>query len=114
MASVPPPLQEGSLCGRSSARNTFTFIVAACSLTPEGRSKFLRREEESSRKAGGGGWGGGEGRVMGGKEESGEEKIDDNERRGKGEEAGKVKEKEGGKTKRERECDFMMGGGEGV
>ena len=51
---------------------------------------------------------------MGGKEESGEEKIDDNERRGKGEEAGKVKEKEGGKTKRERECDFMMGGGEGV
>ena len=61
MATVPPPLQEGSLCGRSSARNTFTFIVAACSLTPEGRSKFLRREEESIRKAGGGGWGGGGG-----------------------------------------------------
>lgn len=96
MASVPPPLQEGSLCGRSSARNTFTFIVAACSLTPEGRSKFLRREGESSRRAGGG-------EGMGGKEKSGEEKIGDNEIRGKGEEAGKVKEKEGGKTKRERE-----------
>ena len=87
MASVPPPLQEGSLCGRSSARNTFTFIVAACSLTPEGRSKFLRREGESSRRAGGG-------EGMGGKEKSGEEKIGDNEIRGKGEEAGKMKEKE--------------------